>query len=203
VWEEYKPVYGFNVGGDRHLNITNRCTLQCAHCPKFHGDWTFEGYDLRLMREPTVSELVDAVGNPALWNEVVFSGYGEPTLRLYDVLEISRRIHERGGRVRLETDGLANVFFGRDITPDLEGNIDTLVVALKAQDSQTYERLCRPKVRNAHQAVLDFVRRARAFVPEVILTVLSNHDEVDIEACHNIARNLNVGFSTKTSCQVC
>ena len=203
MWEEYKPVYGFNVGGDRHLNITNRCTLQCAHCPKFHGDWTFEGHDLHLMREPTVSELVDAVGNPSAWNEVVFSGYGEPTLRLYDVLEISRRIHERGGRVRLETDGLANVFFGRDITPDLEGNIDTLVVALKAQDSKTYERLCRPKVRNAHTAVLDFVGRARAFVPEVILTVLSDHEDVDIEACHNIARSLNVGFSTKTSCHVC
>jgi TatD family-associated radical SAM protein len=203
VWEEHQPVYGYCVDGDRHLNITNRCTLQCNHCPKYQGDWRFGEHDLKLLREPTVSELIDAMGNPSTWDEVVFTGFGEPTLRLYDVLEISRRIHERGGRVRLETDGLANVFFGRDITPDLEGNIDTLVVALKAHDSQTYERLCRPKIRDAHQAVLDFVQRARDFVPVVVVTALCDNDEVDIEACHEIARSMNVGFTTKTTCHLC
>lgn len=107
-----QQVIGFNVDGDCYLNITNRCTLQCGHCPKYHGDWVCHGHDLLLHREPTVSEMLDAVGNPLLWKHVVFSGYGEPTLRLYDMLEVSRRVNGMGGKVRLETDGLASVFLG-------------------------------------------------------------------------------------------
>ncbi|MCG6976226.1 MAG: TatD family nuclease-associated radical SAM protein [Acidiferrobacterales bacterium] len=195
--EEYQPIFGYSIDGDRYLNITNRCTLQCEHCPKFSGDWGFANHNLRLLREPTVSELVDAVGNPSVWNEVVFSGFGEPTLRLYDVLEVSRRVHERGGRVRLETDGLANLFFGRDITPDLEGNVDTLVVGLKAHNSEAYERLCRPKMGHAYEAVLDFTERARNFVPKVVVTAMSGVPDVDLEACRDIARRLDVGFVSR------
>ena len=197
MWEEHQPIFGYSVDGDRHLNITNRCTLQCDHCPKYNGNWQYSDHNLRLFREPTVSELIDAVGNPSVWNEVVFSGFGEPTLRLYDVLEVSRRVHERGGRIRLETDGLANLFFGRDITPDLEGNVDTLVVGLKAHNSETYERLCKPKMSHAYEAVVDFVERARDFVPEVVVTAMSDIPDVDLEACRELARQLNVSFAPR------
>ena len=203
MWEEHQPVFGYSLDGDRHLNITNRCTLQCDHCPKYQGDWRFAEHNLKLFREPTVSELIDAVGNPSAWKEVVFGGFGEPTLRLYDMLEVSRRVHEGGGRVRLETDGLANIFFGRDITPDLEGNIDTLVVALKAQDRETYERLCRPKMSHAYEAVLEFIERAREFVPQVVVTALSDSLDVNLDACREIAHRLDVGFAPRLARHTC
>ncbi len=201
--EEHQPVYGYSLDGDRYLNITNRCTLQCDSCPKHSGDWMSQGHNLQLLREPTVSEMIDAVGNPSAWQEVVFAGYGEPTLRLYDVLEVSRRIHEMGGRVRLETDGLASVFFGRDITPDLEGNIDTLTVALKGHDNETYERLCQPKVNRAYEAVIEFIERARDFVPNVIVTAVNDVEDVDVEACAQIAQQLHVGFLPRSANQYC
>jgi TatD family-associated radical SAM protein len=203
VREEYQPVFGYSFDGDRYLNITNRCTLHCEHCPKFSGNWMVHGHNLQLLREPTVSEIIDAVGNPSAWHEVVFSGYGEPTLRLYDVLEVARRIHEMGGRVRLETDGLANVFFGRDITPDLEGNIDTLTVALVAHDSSIYEQLCHPKVSRAYDAVIEFIKRARDFVPQVIITAVSDLEDVDLLACARIAQELRVGFESRSIRQYC
>lgn len=203
MWEEHQPVFGYSLDGNRHLNITNRCTLQCDHCPKYQGDWRFAEHNLKLFREPTVSELIDAVGNPSAWKEVVFGGFGEPTLRLYDMLEVSRRVHEGGGRVRLETDGLANIFFGRDITPDLEGNIDTLVVALKAQDRETYERLCRPKISHAYEAVLEFIERAREFVPQVVVTALSDSRDVNLDACREIAHRLDVGFAPRLAHHTC
>ena len=201
--EEHQPVYGYSLDGDRYLNITNRCTLQCDSCPKHSGDWMSQGHNLQLLREPTVSEMIDAVGNPSAWQEVVFAGYGEPTLRLYDVLEVSRRIHEMGGRVRLETDGLASVFFGRDITPDLEGNIDTLTVALKGHDNETYERLCQPKANRAYEAVIEFIERARDFVPNVIVTAVNDVEDVDVEACAQIAQQLQVGFLPRSANQYC
>ena len=32
-------------------------------------------------------------------------------------------------RVRLNTDGLANLVYGRDVTPDLEGPVDALSIS--------------------------------------------------------------------------
>lgn len=192
-----RQVIAFSVGGDCYLNITNRCTLQCDHCPKHQGDWQYLGHDQQLHREPTVSEMLVAVGNPLMWNYVVFSGYGEPTLRLYDMLEVSRWVHDMGGKVRLETDGLASVFFERDIAPDLEGNIDTLVVAIKAQNNDTYEKICNPGINRAHDAVIEFIRRTREFVPNIILTAMADTEGVDLAACRRLAQELGVNFATR------
>ncbi len=201
--ENLRQVIAFTVGDDCYLNITNRCTLHCDHCPKHQGDWQCHGHDLQLYREPTVSEILVAVGNPLLWNYVVFSGFGEPTLRLYDMLEVSRWVHGMGGKVRLETDGLASVFFGRDITPDLEGNIDTLVIAIKAQDSDTYEKICKPGINRAHDAVIEFIRRTREFVPNIILTAMANTDGVDLAACRRLAQELGVNFASRSPYHHC
>ncbi len=198
-----QQIFSYTVDSDRYLNITNRCTLQCEHCPKYRGDWTCFGHDLQLHREPTVSEMLDAVGNPLDWNHVVFSGYGEPTLRLYDMLEVSRRVHGLGGKVRLETDGLSSVFFGRDTAPDLEGNVDTLIVSLKAQDSETYEKICKPKISRAHDAVVEFIRRAKHFVPNVTVTAIADTEGVDLDACQHLAQALEVDFASRSPHYYC
>ncbi len=198
-----QQIFGYTVDGDRYLNITNRCTLQCDHCPKHRGDWTCYGHDLHLHREPTVSEMLDAVGDPLDCNHVVFSGYGEPTLRLYDMLEVSRRVYGLGGKVRLETDGLASVFFGRDIAPDLESNVDTLVISLKAQDSETYEKICKPKISHAYDAVVEFIRRAKHFVPNVTVTAMADTKGVDLDACQHLAQELEVDFVSRAPSHYC
>lgn len=185
---------GYTLHGNRYLNITNRCTLRCAFCPKFNGTWEVRDYDLRLAREPAVAEIVAAVGDPRAYNEVVFCGLGEPTLRLYPLLEVAGWIKARGGRVRVNTDGLANLVHERDITPDLEDHIDALSVSLNAQDEAVYNRHCRPKLAGAHASLLDFVARARDFVPEITLTALEGLPDVDVEACVDIADNLGVHF---------
>lgn len=203
VIEVPQQVIGYTINGDRYLNITNRCTLQCDCCPKKQGDWMCHGQDLQLHREPTVSEMLDAVGSPLDWNYVVFSGYGEPTLRLYDMLEVSRRVHGLGGKVRLETDGLSSVFFGRDIAPDLEGNVDTLVVALRAQDGEIYEKICKPKINRAHDAVIEFIRRTKEFVPNVTVTAMADTEGVDLDACQRLAEDLEVDFISRPSPHYC
>ena len=198
-----QQVVGYTVDGDRYLNITNRCTLQCDRCPKNQGDWTCRGHDLQLHREPTVSEMLDAVGDPLVWNRVVFSGYGEPSLRLYDMLEVSRRVHALGGKVHLATDGLTSIFFGRDIAPDLEGNVDTLVVALRAQDGETYEKICKSKIQRAHNAVIEFIRRAKEFVPNVTVTAMADTEGVDLDACQRLAEDLEVDFISRSPSHYC
>ncbi len=189
-----RPVIGYTLHGNRYLNITSRCTLRCAFCPKFNGSWAVEGHELRLFQDPSPEEIMAAAGDPSDYSEVVFCGLGEPTLRLYTVLEIASRLRAQGGYIRLNTDGLANLVFGRDVTPDLENNIHALSVSLNAQDEETYNRHCRPPLPGAYQSLLDFVQRARDFVPAITLTAVDGLPGVDIAACEEIAERLGVDF---------
>jgi TatD DNase family protein len=189
------PIVGYTLRGNRYLNVTNRCTLRCTFCPKFNGTWTVQVHDLRLKQEPSVAELTAAAGGPEESGEVVFCGMGEPTLRLYDILEVTARLKDRGhARIRLNTDGLANLIHGRDVTPDLEGLVDALSISLNAQDEGTYARHCRPPRPGAYPALYNFVRRAREFVPDITLTAIDGLDGVDIAACAAIADGLGVKF---------
>jgi TatD DNase family protein len=187
-------IIAYALHGNLYLNITNRCTLRCAFCPKFNGVWQVQGYDLRTYHEPSVAEILAAVGDPRGYREVVFCGLGEPMLRLYPLLEAAARLRSQGARVRVNTDGLANLVYGRDVTPDLENNIDALSISLNAQDEATYNLHCRPPLAGAYAAVLDFAKRAREFVPEVTLTAIDGLPGVDIAACERIARDLGVHF---------
>lgn len=188
------PIISYDLRGSRYLNVTSRCTLRCAFCPKFNGSWTVADYDLRLHQEPDAGQFIAAAGNPRDFQEIVFCGLGEPTLRLYTVLEAAAELRLRGARVRLNTDGLANLVHGRDVTPDLEDSIDALSISLNGQNEEVYNRHCRPPMPGAFEAVLDFAARAREFVPSVTLTAIDGLPGVDIPACRAIAERLGVGF---------
>lgn len=189
---------GYSLKGNYYLNITNKCTLRCNFCPKFNKRWDVKGYELRLHRTPTLSEIIQAVdGISNKCHEVVFCGLGEPTLRLYTLLEVAKHIKKKHMRVRVNTDGLANLVYGRDIVPDLEGNIDALSVSLNAQLAGVYNVHCRPARRGAYQAMLDFVFKAKDYVPEVSLTAINGLPGVNIDACAEIAENLGVKFKAR------
>jgi TatD DNase family protein len=191
------PNIGYTIRGNRYLNVTNHCTLRCAFCPKFNGSWVVAGNDLRMRRDPDADELVAATGDPTAFREVVFCGMGEPTLRLPQLLEAAERIKARGGRVRVNTDGLASLVYGRDVTPEFRGRVDALSISLNAQNEALYEQHCRPKRAGAWEAMLDFTRRARAHVPEICLSAIDGLDGVDIEACRKIAEGLSVRFKRR------
>jgi len=184
----------YELHGNLYLNITNRCTLRCAFCPKFNHQWDVQSYNLRLRREPSVAELIAAVGDPKRYREIVFCGLGESTLRLDTLVSVAEYLHARGARIRLNTDGLANLVYGRDVTTELAHCVDAVSISLNAQDAATYERHCRPKHEHAFEAVLEFIERAREHIADVTLTAIDGLEGVDIEACEALAKGLGVKF---------
>ena len=135
---------------------------------------------------------------PRRYREVAFCGFGEPPLRLYDILSVAAELRREGACVRINTDGLANLIYRRDVTPDLEDNVDALSIALNAQNQDVYNRHFRPRLPGAYPAMLDFARRARDFVPKVTLTAVGGLSGVDIKECARIADNLGVEFRERT-----
>ncbi len=117
-------------------------------------------------------------------------------------MDLAHRFKRRGARIRINTDGLASLIHGRDVTPDLEGNVDALSVSLNAQDEPTYNRHCRPMDRRAWPALLEFVRSARHYVPEITLTAIDGLPGVDIDSCRRIADTMGVSFRRRVLDQV-
>lgn len=183
----------YRIRNSLYLNITNRCTNSCIFCAKFE-DFTVKGHHLRLEREPSAAEVRAAIGDPTVYDEVVFCGYGESLIRLDLVKEVAGWLKERGTPVRVNTDGQANLVHGRNILPELEGLIDSLSVSLNAPDASTYQHWCRSRFGEAaYEGVKDFLREAKKHVPWVTATAVAIPG-IDMEACRQIALELGVDF---------
>ncbi len=183
-------VIAYPIRDSLYLNVTNRCTNNCSFCVRMKGDFV-KGHMLRLKREPSARDLEEAIGDPKRYAEIVFCGYGEPLMRLDVVREVAKWVKEKGGRVRVNTNGQGNLVNGRDVLPELAGLVDSFSISLDAQDEETYERLCKPLHKEAFRALLDFISGAVRYVPDVQVTVVET-EGVDIEACRSLARDLGV-----------
>jgi TatD DNase family protein len=180
----------YRIRESLYLNITNRCTNKCTFCVKFRSDFV-KGHLLRLDREPSEEEIRESIGDPKIFGEIVFCGYGEPLQRLETVKNISRWIKEQGGRVRINTNGHANLIHKKNVLPELAGLVDSISISLDAHDEETYNAICKPVYKNAYPAILEFTREAKKVIPDVQVTVVTM-EGVDIERCRTIARELGV-----------
>ncbi len=182
----------YKIRDSLYLNITNRCTNTCSFCVKFRSDFV-KGHKLSLLREPEEEEIKREIGDPSAYREIVFCGYGEPLLRVDTVKNIARWVKDNNGRVRINTNGHANLIHKRDILPELKGIVDSISISLDAQDDETYNRLCKPAFKNAFAEVLRFTRRAAELIPHVQVTVV-DLPGVDVDKCRQIAEELGVHF---------
>ena len=75
------------------------------------------------------------------------------------VKEVGLLLKKRGCRIRIDTDGLANLVHGRNVLPELKF-VDCLSVSLNAQDSETYQKLVKTPFKDkAYPAILWFFKR--------------------------------------------
>ena len=180
------PEIAYPIRNSLYLNVTNRCSNRCTFCTR-ESSPCVKGHDLTLQHEPTAQEILDAAGDVAGYDEVVFCGFGEPLLRWDVVREVAQVLKDQGARVRVNTNGQARLFLGRDILPEMAGVVDALSVSLNAPDAARYEKICRPDAGEfAYEAVKDFIREARTFVPSVTASIVALPG-VDVEDCRRIA----------------
>ncbi len=190
-----EDIITYKIRDTLYLNITNRCTNKCSFCVRFQKDFV-KGHNLRLSQEPADKELKTAIGNPSLYKEIVFCGYGEPLIRLETVKNVASWIKEKGGRVRINTNGHGNIIHKKNLLPELVGIVDSMSISLDAQDEETYDGLCKPLFKNAFAGVIDFIRESRKYMPEVIVTAV-DAPGVDVLKCEEIAKELDVTFKLR------
>ncbi len=187
----------YKIRNSLYLNVTMRCTNECHFCARYYSD-TVQGHNLRLKSDPAAEQMIEAIGDPKIYDEIVFCGYGEPTLRLKEVEQVAKTVKEKGGVTRLNSNGHGSYIAGHDITPELVGLIDHVSVSLNAADADTYNEICSPQIPDAWEKTVEFIRSAKAQGMDVTATVVAIPEKVDIEACRKFAEDeLKVKFRVR------
>jgi TatD DNase family protein len=200
LWDQSSKI-AYRIRNSLYLNITNKCSNHCSFCAKF-DDFTVKGHNLLLDGEPSFAEIMAAVGQPQGIDEIVFCGYGEPLIRLELVKQVAAELKGRGYPVRINTDGQANLVHGRNILPELAGLVDSISVSLNAPDAATYRQICNtPYGTSGFEAVCDFIRAARQFIPQVVASAVTVPG-IDIEACRRLAESLGAEFRVREYAEV-
>ena len=191
-----------------YVNLTNKCNCNCEFCLR-HGKAEGSIYtedSLWLEREPTRQEALDSFLSRDIpsYREIVFCGYGEPTYRTDDILWLVDELKSRFGEVlppvRINTNGHGSLIQGRDICPELKGRIDTVSISLNAINASDYVALCHPiQGEQAYQAMLDFAKEAKNYVPNVVMTIVDkDKTQEEIDTCFAIAEELGVKLRVRS-----
>ena len=185
-----------------YVNITNRCPCDCIFCIRNHQDHVYKSDTLWLDREPTVQEICDSIDTWHLqeYEEVVFCGFGEPTERIYDLLEVAKYIKSKSDiKIRINTNGLADLIWNESTASKLKGLIDSVSVSLNATNKEDYCDVVRPKFGvESFDAMLKFTKDCTEYVPEVMMTVVdvvTTKEEQEI--CRKICESVGATFRVR------
>ena len=192
----------YDYFGGLYINITNRCPNACEFCIRNFTNSLGDADSLVLKEDPTVDEVKKELENWDVrsYDEVVFCGYGEPTERLPELLELARHIKAKYGRqIRINTNGLADLIWGRPTAPDLKGVVDAVSVSMNEADAQKYYDLCHPKFGlKSYDAVIKYIEDVRDYVPYVATSVVTSAiSSESINICRAKAAELGVVFKLR------
>ena len=191
--------FAYRVGPNVYINLTNRCSSACVFCVRQYSDSVGEAETLWLDHEPSAAEALNAVANfaPDSYNELVFCGFGEPTMALDVLLEVAAEAKRRWGKnIRLNTNGQANLIAGRNIVPELVGLIDTVSISLNNPNPQNYLDLTRSKFGiDAFQAMINFAEECVKLLPHVVRSTVETTISAEEEAaCAQICAQIGATY---------
>ena len=179
-----------------YVNTTNRCPCACTFCLRQTKEM-MENNSLWLKEEPSKEMIIEEFKKYNLndFKEIVFCGFGEPMERWDDIKEVIDYIRsvKKDMKIRINTNGLANDIYGRDVTPEYKGRFDTVSISLNAPTKEEFLELTRSKFGiPSFDDMLDFAKKCKAYVPNVVLTVVDIIGEEKIEACQKITDEIGV-----------
>lgn len=197
-------VYRFKNG--LYINLTNRCPNLCTFCIKTKWAMQFDGHNLDLAgQEPSAEEILTVLEKqlqtPA--QEVVFCGYGEPTMRLDTVLKVGQTLKKHPAypqfKIRLNTNGLGNLIHQRNIVPELKTAVDRIYISLNAPDQTQWQKLMRPapEYQNGYASVKEFIASCAQSGFEKVMASCVENTGVDVEAVKKVALSLGAEFNDR------
>ena len=177
--------YTYKIGDSLYVNVTNRCDAKCKFCDR-DGDAVISGYNLSMSKseEPEAEVYIKEIGDPKQFKEIVFCGYGEPTIRWDVVKKVARYVKENEGRTRLITNGHGCLINKRDIVPELSGLIDVVSISFNSADPRQYSEIVGLDTASFNE-MINFAKEAKNYCEKVVMTVIAM-EEINVERARKV-----------------
>lgn len=193
-----KPSLVYLIDRRAYVNLTGRCCNDCGFCIRKRREGV-AGYLLAGLQDPPEAHYISRLSllDPSEFDELVFCGFGEPTLRPAELVSIAGRARQAGWRTRLDTNGQSLAWMSRDAVAGMLGRFDSASVSLNAPDGPSYDRLCSPSAPGAWENLLEFLALLQELAVPARLTAV-DADGVDIPAARELARSLGLPFAVRS-----
>ena len=191
----------YPVHNGLYVNLTNRCSCACTFCIRQTADGVGQDGEggennLWLDHEPSFEEVMAAFDEQDMsrYEEVVFCGYGEPTVRADMLVKTAQYIREHSDmKIRLNTNGLVRMIHPKFDIEQFRGLIDVASISLNAPDAKRYNEVTRPHFGEpAFQAMLDFARDMKNMGVQVKFTVVDVITKDEIDRCQQLADSMGI-----------
>lgn len=183
-----------------YVNLTNKCNCSCTFClrqlKEDHKLWLKEG-------EPSVAEIKEALKKAPIDHvaDIVICGFGEPTMRLDDLLEVLKFIRKEypAKHIRMNTNGLSDLEYGKNTAPLFNGLLDTISISLNESTAEKYLEVTQSRFGiKSYEAMLDFAVKAKAYIPNVVVTIVDIIGEAEIAACKRVCEQYDLNLRIRT-----
>ncbi|GKX66754.1 TIGR04100 family radical SAM protein [Inconstantimicrobium mannanitabidum] len=186
----------YTIGDSLYVNLTNRCPCNCTFCVRHEKDSVCEGENLWLEREPSAEEVIEEFKKRNLedYKEVVFCGYGEPLVRIDELIEVSKYIRSVSDiKIRVNSNGLADLVHGKNTAEMLKGWVDSISISLNAPSKEEYNEITKSQFGlKAFDGLLNFAKEAKKNIEDVQFSVVDCITEDQIERSRKISEELQI-----------
>lgn len=186
----------YPIRNSLYVNITNLCCCKCVFCIRNITDSVGGSDSLWLDHEPTMEELKQELEKFDLddYEEVVFCGYGEPLMRINEVVEFAKYIKSKKNiKTRINTNGLADLIHKKKTAVLLKDAIDSVSISLNAPNEKVYLKVTQPAFGiKSFDAMLQFAKDCKVCVKEVCFSVVDEISDKEIQESQELADSLGI-----------
>ena len=191
----------YPIGKSLYVNITNLCCCKCVFCVRDIKDSVGGSGSLWLDHEPIMQELKDELEKFNLdnYDEVVFCGYGEPLMRINEVIEFAKYIKSKKNiKTRINTNGLADLIHKKKTAILLKDVIDSVSISLNAPNKEVYLKVTRSSFGiKSFGAMLDFAKDCKKYIKEVCFSVVDEISDEEIKQSQELADSLGINLRVR------
>lgn len=186
----------YPIENSLYVNITNLCCCKCVFCVRDITDSVGGSDSLWLDHEPTMDELKAELEKFNLdeYEEVVFCGYGEPLMRINEVVEFANYIKTKKNiKIRVNTNGLADLIHKKKTAVLLKDAIDAVSISLNAPNEEVYLEVAKPAFGiKSFDAMLSFAKDCKTCIKEVCFSVVDEITDEEIRQSQELADSLDI-----------
>ncbi len=184
-----------------YFNITNKCPCRCTFCIRSHANSVGDAENLWLEHEPSFQEICDAIDSYSFGEckEVIFCGYGEPTMALENLIAVSQYMKAHYPfKIRLNTNGLSDLIHKRCTAEEICKAVDSVSISLNMPDAQSYNEVVRPAYgEKSFEAMLKFASDCKKYLEDVRFTVVDVIGSENVKKSQELADQMGISLRVR------